>query len=209
MTLPFPTGDTRPQETRIAEAVIERVRLLHRDAGLFLAHVGEVPVMPSRMKDEAWDMLVQKLRGQAPAALVVIDAARTELTSTTGNRWRRTYELTVALLSNHRRDTIDGRVNPDGAGLAGDRDPGLRATCELTDMLLLGWRPDVDGAREIQAGARGMQTVFTGRAGTMRELDYRVIVDFESSNWPDPVRYLESIRTEGDAGLAVETEVSS
>ena len=207
MTLPYPDGATEPLETRIAVAILARLRLLHRDNGLFLAHVGETPAMPSRMSGDAWDMLVQQVRGQAPAALVVIDAARTTTTNTSLDRWQLEYELTVALFSNHRRDTITGRINPDTASLAANgRDPGLRAACELADMLLRGWRPDVAGTHEIKPGSRGMQTVFVGQAGTMRELDYRVVVDVESSSWPDPVRHLDSIRTALD-GFAVDTEV--
>ena len=53
-----------------------------------------------------------------------------------------------------------------------------------------------------------MQTVFTGQAGTMRELEYRVVVEFQTNNWPDPVRYLDGIRTELGTGPAVETELS-
>ena len=53
-----------------------------------------------------------------------------------------------------------------------------------------------------------MQTVFVGQAGTMRELDYRVIVDVESSQWPDPVRHLDSIRN-ALGQFAFDTEVQS
>ena len=90
--------------------------------------------------------------------------------------------------------------------MANDRDPGLRAACEFVDMLLRGWRPDVAGAHEIKPGSRGMQTVFVGQAGTMRELDYRVTVDIESRSWPEPVHHLDSIRT-ALGPFALETEV--
>lgn len=209
MSLPYPTGDNQPLETRIAEALVARLRLLHRENGLFLAHIGEAPVMPSRMSDEPWDMLVQQLRGQTPAVLVIIDSARTTSMNTSGDLWQLSFNVTLALLSTHRRDTIAGRINPDVASQNADnRDPGLRAMCELADMLVRGWRPDITGAHEIKPGSRGMQTVFVGKAGTMRELDYVAVVDIESSDWPDPARYLDRIRTELDAGLAIETEVT-
>ena len=212
MSLPFPDGASAPLETRLANAMVERLRLLHRDHGLFLAYVGEAPVMPSRMGDEAWDLLLQQLRGQTPAALVIIDSAQITTNNTTGDRWQMDYHLTVALLSTHRRDTIAGRINPDASSLADDsRDPGLRAACEIADMLMRGWRPEVTGAHAIRPGSRGMQTVFAGKSGTMRELDYSVLVDIKSSGWPEPARYLESVRTELASpipGLAITTEVT-
>ena len=210
MSLPYQDGRLRPQETLIAEALVERLSLLHRSRGLFLAHVGELPAMPSRLRDDAWDSMLQRLRGQAPAALVVLDAARTTEGDNTWRVWHRMYDVTVAVFSTHRRDLVLGRLDPDMRSLAEDaRDPGMRAMCELIDTLVLGWKLDVPGVYEMRPGNQGMQTVYAGAAGTLRELHYQVLAELRRGDWPEPARYIESIHTQlGPHGLALTTEVT-
>jgi hypothetical protein len=219
MRLPFAGGQDRPQETRIAEAIVARLSLLHRDAGLFLAHVGEAPVMPSRISDrESWDALLREMNTRTPAALVVIDGARTGAGEMSIERehWERTYDVTIAVFSNHRRDLVLGRLNPDAVSEAeSGKDPGLRAACELIDNLLLGFPLDLDDVGDLEPGRQGMQTVYAGALGTLREMHYTVEAEMTRTAWPDVGRYLESVRTSlasltESAGLTLdlETEVS-
>lgn len=216
MRRPFAGGHDRPQETRIAEAIIARLSLLHRDAGLFLAHVGEAPVMPSRISDrESWDSLVRQMNTRAPAALVIIDSARTKAgeMSTDRDDWERTYDVTIAVFSSHRRDLVLGRLNPDAVSEAeSSKDPGLRAACELIDSLLLGFSLPLDDVGDLEPGRPGMQTVYAGAHGTLREMHYTVEAEMTRTEWPDIAHYLESIHTTlaSPAGLSLtlETEVS-
>lgn len=208
---PFASGHDRPQETRIAEAVVERLALLHRDAGLFLAHVGQAPVMPSRITDrDSWDALLREMNTRAPAALVIIDSARTSAGEMSIERehWERIYDITVAVFSNHRRDLVLGRLDPDAAGDP-SKDPGLRATCEIIDNLLLGFPLELDDGGDVEPGAHGMQTIYAGALGTLREMHYTVEARMTRGTWPGLPRYLESIRTSLTTGLALDLETET
>ena len=196
MSLPYTTGHTRPQETLIAAALRTRLGLLDREHGLFLRHVGELPAMPSRLRDDAWDIARRQMGAQAPAAFVVLDSARTREGDSSGHTWQRDYDITIAVYSNHRRDTVSGRLDPDVVSTArNDSDPGMRAMCELIDSLILGWNIDVDGVYEVRPGSQGMQTVYAGIEGTLRELHYVVKAELSRARWPDMAAYLEHIQT--------------
>lgn len=196
MSLPYTTGHQRPQEMLLAEALVSRISLLHKDNGLFLAHVGELPTLPSRLRREAWDMAVKQMGARVPAAFVIIDSARTREGDNSGHTWQRDYDVTVAVFSNHRRDTVTGRLNPDLDSMTqNDKDPGIRAMCELVDTLIMGWDIGIDGVYDVRPGSQGMQTVYAGRDGTMRELHYVVKAELARAKWPDVADYLDSIRT--------------
>ncbi len=198
MTLAFTSGLDRPQETLIAEALVKRLGLLGGRDG-FLKFVGEAAGLPSRLTDDpAWDRMLERMRGQAPAALVIIDSSRATPGGMTKRRrlWVREFDVAVAVFSNHRRDTIDGRLNPDVVS-AGNRraDPGIRAMCELIDTLLLGWPLGIDGVLEMEPASRGTQAVFVGGGGTLRGMHYRVRAERRREAWPDIDTYLAAIRT--------------
>lgn len=210
MALPYTSGHARPQETLIADAVVERIGLLDRAHGLFLQHVGELPATPSRLQGEAWDIARRQMGAQAPAAFVVLDSARTSAGDSNCRTWQRDYEITVAVFSKHRRDAITGPLNPD---VVSDRengqDPGIRAMCELIDTLLLGWELDVTDVYEMRPGSQGMQTVYAGVEGTLRELHYTVKAELSRATWPDMNAFLEGIRTtfSGSGAHIMETEL--
>ncbi len=205
MTQAYTSGLEMPQETLIAEALTARIRQLR-----FLRHVGEAAAMPSRLvNDPAWDGMLQKMRGQAPAAFVIIESSRAMAGGMTNRRnlWKREFDVVIAVFSGHRRDTIDGRLNPDVVSRGrDDADPGIRAMCELIDTLLMGWSVDIPGVYEMEPDR--VRTVFVGNAGTLREMTYHVRAERRREPWPDVDTFLESVNTTFDTGgMAGETEL--
>ncbi|MGB0972351.1 MAG: hypothetical protein ACPGVG_15535 [Mycobacterium sp.] len=184
-------------EERIVAAIVSRLSILHRGAGGFLAFVGQMPVVPTRMTDRAsFDQMLVKLKTQAPAALVVCDQGDVTQTSAGyGSRaWTTVMKISVVLISTHLRDTVAGRLNIDQiADSDPARDPGLRVATEIVQLLLNGWRPLPGDPCNAPLRGVSWRTVFARNAMTMRELMFEIDVDTRRSDDPSDAVELAEI----------------
>ncbi|MCG8422241.1 MAG: hypothetical protein MJE77_30335 [Proteobacteria bacterium] len=213
MALPYTTGLPEPQETMLAQAIVRRLEQLHGTAGLFLAHVGQTPASPASVDDDAFSAVLERVRGQAPAALVAIESATVQAGGMTDlrERWSLSYDVVVFIYCAHRRSVVEGRLDPDSASKQDDtKDPGIRAITELVNTLLIGWPLTDEHGKEIatlyEMQPQGWRTVFADAGGTARELRYRVLADQQRDPWPGVTDYLEAVeatysRQPGDSTL--------
>lgn len=144
----------QPIRTRIADAVVERLRGLTLEQGGYLKAIEQSPIALEKVDQPSFQNLMSELAGRAPAAIVVLDdEGHFEPGGHAKTQWRRELTLLVYALSTNRAGLIEGREDP-GADSA---DPGLRGINQDIGALLAGHMLGIDGVQLIEpVGLRGL-----------------------------------------------------
>lgn len=136
-----------PIRTRIAQAVVERLRVLAVKDGGYLQAIEQSPIALTKVDQPSFQNLVTELAGRAPAVIVVLDDENDfDPVGSARTQWRRELGLLVYSLSTNRRGLIEGREDPGPE----TTDPGLRGINEDIGRLLSGHTLGIDGVQIIE-----------------------------------------------------------
>lgn len=135
-----------PLLTQAVDAVKARLSELTIGSGGYLAAIESAPAdLDARSwTSEAMQDALRAVASRYPAVLISLDEL-TGFEGTAGGRkieWRARASLNLYLVGDHRRDTVEGRLDPDDVA-DGDptADPGLRRLWEDCFTRLAGWSP--------------------------------------------------------------------
>jgi hypothetical protein len=147
--IPHDTGEALSQREQIQDAIIRKLTVL-KDAGLIKCIL---PIAWRIHNEDSWNQTHEEINSRYPAITVCpldLDDAKEGGTG----RAAGLMDVQIVCVSRHARNTVEGRIRSDAAGLAGG-DPGVWSILQLIKVRLFDADLEVEGVHELVPHSEG------------------------------------------------------